>query len=61
MVRQPYDVLIDKETRERAYQYWEERGRPIGSAEIDWHRAVFEVNREHEQHSLWGPDEKIQR
>jgi hypothetical protein len=25
---------------ELAYRYWEERGRPDGSPEVDWHRAV---------------------
>jgi hypothetical protein len=23
-----------------AYRFWEERGRPDGSPEVDWHRAV---------------------
>jgi hypothetical protein len=23
-----------------AYTYWEQRGRPTGSPEVDWHRAV---------------------
>jgi Protein of unknown function (DUF2934) len=26
-----------------AYQYWEERGRPFGSPEIDWFRAERDV------------------
>lgn len=29
---------------ERAYRYWEERGRPIGSPEIDWSRAAMELD-----------------
>jgi hypothetical protein len=24
---------------ELAYQYWEERGRPVGSPEVDWQKA----------------------
>ena len=42
-----YDVMLDKEICELAYRYWEERGRPFGSAEVDWYRAVAKVNREH--------------
>jgi hypothetical protein len=26
-----------------AYEYWQERGQPEGSAEEDWHRAVKEL------------------
>ena len=25
--------------RELAYEFWEERGRPIGSPEVDWYKA----------------------
>lgn len=28
---------------ERAYQLWEERGRPWGSPEVDWQEAVREL------------------
>ena len=39
---------MTRETRqsmiaERAYRYWEERGRPLGSPEIDWFRAEMEL------------------
>jgi hypothetical protein len=40
----PYDVMLDKEIADLAHHYWEERGRPLGSPEVDWHRAVEEVN-----------------
>ena len=30
-----------------AYYYWEERGRPEGSPEVDWHRAEEELRRRH--------------
>ena len=33
----------DEEIAERAYRLWEERGRPLGSPEVDWYRAVREV------------------
>jgi hypothetical protein len=52
-----YDVMLDKEICELAYRYWEERGRPFGSPEVDWYRAVADVNREHAQHATWNwPD-----
>ncbi|HEX5422075.1 MAG TPA: DUF2934 domain-containing protein [Candidatus Acidoferrales bacterium] len=47
---QPYDVMIDKLVTERAYQHWEWRGRPIGSPEVDWYRAVDDLKRERERH-----------
>ena len=25
--------------KELAYEYWEQRGRPIGSPEVDWYKA----------------------
>jgi DUF2934 family protein len=28
-----------------AYQIWEERGRPIGSAEVDWYEAERQLQR----------------
>jgi hypothetical protein len=40
----PYDVMLDKEIADLAHQYWEMRGRPLGSPEVDWYRAVEEVN-----------------
>lgn len=35
-----------------AYLHWEERGKPSDSPEVDWNRAVEEVNRERELPSL---------
>jgi hypothetical protein len=32
--------------RKRAYEHWEERGRPIGSPDIDWRRAELELSAE---------------
>jgi len=26
-----------------AYRFWEDRGRPMGSPEVDWYRAETEV------------------
>lgn len=43
---QPFEPLIEKEIAQRAYEYWIERGRPFGSPETDWYRAVEEVHRE---------------
>jgi Protein of unknown function (DUF2934) len=30
---------LDELTRKLAYEYWERRGRPLGSPEIDWSAA----------------------
>jgi hypothetical protein len=49
----PYEVMIDKEIAMLAYQYWEQRGRPIGSPEVDWYQAEGAVNREQSWHG-WG-------
>jgi hypothetical protein len=34
-----------EELRELAYRFWEERGRPYGSPEVDWQRAEEEMER----------------
>ena len=41
----PDDVMLDKEIADLAHHYWEQRGRPLGSSEVDWYRAVEEVNK----------------
>jgi len=35
-----------KQIEALAYQFWEERGRPIGSPEEDWFRAESEIGSE---------------
>jgi len=35
--------LSDEEISRRAYLLWENRGRPFGSPEEDWHRATEEL------------------
>jgi hypothetical protein len=40
------DYMADKFIALRAYGHWENRGQPFGSPEIDWHRAVGEINLE---------------
>ena len=40
----PLPNEFDRETIQRlAYRLWEERGRPIGSPEVDWRRAEQEL------------------
>ena len=46
LIFQPYDVMLDKRIAERAYYHWELRGKPLGSPEVDWYRAVEEERRE---------------
>jgi len=36
-------ALNHEEVARLAYQFWEERGRPLGSSEIDWFRAEQEL------------------
>jgi DUF2934 family protein len=40
----PHEPMIDKEIAMLVYYYWEECGRPLGSADVDWHRASREIN-----------------
>jgi hypothetical protein len=44
--------MIDKQIAQLAYHYWEERGRPFGSPEVDWFRATEEMNRQHQLHGV---------
>ena len=37
------ESMIHKRVSERAYQLWEERGRPEGSSEQDWYLAQREI------------------
>jgi hypothetical protein len=46
LIFQPYDVMLDKRIAERAYYHWVHRGKPMGSPEVDWYRAVDEERRE---------------
>jgi hypothetical protein len=32
-----------EEVAKLAYHFWEDRGRPMGSSEVDWYRAEREV------------------
>jgi hypothetical protein len=40
------DYMAEKFIALRAYEYWQQRGQPFGSAQIDWLRAVDEISRE---------------
>ena len=42
----PTDYMGDKFIAQRAYQYWEQRGRPFGSPEIDWLKAIDNIHLE---------------
>jgi hypothetical protein len=37
------DALNAQDVAKLAYLFWEERGRPFGSPEIDWSRAEREL------------------
>lgn len=51
---QPYDVdvMVEKRIAVRAYYYWERRGRPLGTPEVDWYRAVSDEKHETETRGL---------
>jgi hypothetical protein len=38
--------MIEKEIAILAYEHWQKRGRPFGSPQIDWFRAVEDLKRE---------------
>jgi hypothetical protein len=38
------DYMGDKFIARRAYQYWEQRGRPFGSPDIDWLKAIENIH-----------------
>ena len=42
MKRQASDIF-HAQIEKLAYQFWEERGRPLGSSEEDWFRAEREL------------------
>jgi hypothetical protein len=56
IVSQPYDVMLDKEIAERAYYLWMRRGKPVGSPDVDWYRAVKEERREQGLRRMGVPD-----
>lgn len=35
---------LDESTRKLAYEYWERRGRPFGSPEVDWFAAKKDLD-----------------
>ncbi|HXF41198.1 MAG TPA: DUF2934 domain-containing protein [Blastocatellia bacterium] len=41
-----YSSMFHNEIEKLAYQFWEERGKPLGSSEEDWFRAERELLRE---------------
>jgi Protein of unknown function (DUF2934) len=38
------DYMGDKFIAARAYQYWEQRGRPFGTPDIDWLNAIDNIH-----------------
>ncbi len=40
----PGSVPTHEDVERLAYQLWEERGRPPGLPEVDWHRAERELS-----------------
>lgn len=48
----PYDIMLDKEVSNLAYEYWEQRGCPTESSQDDWFRTWDHVKREQARHML---------
>ena len=42
----PQEPAWEERVRQRAFELWEQRGRPIGSSEVDWFRAENEIDAE---------------
>jgi hypothetical protein len=40
------DYMADAPIARRAYEYWEQRGCPFGSSQVDWFHAVADIHRE---------------
>jgi hypothetical protein len=40
-----YDPMEDKAIAQLAYEYWTQRGCPMGSPEEDWYRAEREIRK----------------
>jgi hypothetical protein len=51
-VQTPLQEARQKIIAEKAYYYWEQHGRPMGSPEVDWLRAEREVDCE----APWSSD-----
>ncbi len=43
-VRRQYEPMKEKAIAQLAYEYWERRGRPFGSPEVDWFRAESDLD-----------------
>lgn len=40
----PLEPIVDHAIAQLAYSYWEARGRPLGSALVDWLKAEREIH-----------------
>lgn len=49
-----YADEVNELMRKLAYEFWEQRGRPVGSADVDWQRAEERL-RSYGFGSLVGP------
>ena len=46
-----YNPMEEKAIAQLAYHYWEQRGRPFGSPEVDWLPAEREIR----SRTIWIP------
>lgn len=54
MHERPLDVMFEKEIAMLAYGYWERRGRPFGTPDVDWYRAEEELKRQEKTRRIGG-------
>jgi hypothetical protein len=59
-VPQQHKILTDQDVARVAYFYWEHRGRPFGSPEVDWFRAEADLRLQQEEFDLGlDPDGRL--
>jgi len=44
--KQSPDYMADRFIALRAYDYWEQRGRPFGSSTVDWFKSIKDIHSE---------------
>jgi hypothetical protein len=51
-IPQRHTIITDEDVARVAYFYWEHRGRPFGSPEVDWFKAEADLRLHQEEFDL---------
>jgi hypothetical protein len=51
-IPQRHTIITDEDVARVAYFYWEHRGRPFGSPEVDWFKAEADLRLQQEEFDL---------